>query len=151
MKRTFWIGQSLHTLDSKNRLFIPPKFREALKKESDKFFILTSGLDGCLYLYLPSQWEKILSGSLQSFNLANKEEERAFKRKFFAEATEAPLDVQGRILLPQLLKSYAGIKRNVYIQGVANRIEIWDEDRWKRYYREKVIPSLKKLSRSLEI
>jgi len=147
----WFIGQYLHAIDAKNRLFIPPAFREKLSAEKAKAFIMTTGLDGCLWLFLPSQWENLLSGRVSAISLPDKELERAFKRKFFAEATEASVDPQGRILVPQLLKAYAGLKRNVFVQGANTRIEIWDEARWRHYSRTKIQPSLKKFGKVLEI
>ena len=151
MKAPYFIGQSRYTIDPKSRLFIPSRFREALKEETEKYFILTSGIDGCLYLFLPSRWSNLLETNLQGINLSNKDEERAFKRKFFSEANEVEPDAQGRILIPQFLRAYAEIKKNVVVQGVASRIEIWDERKWNAYYKSKVLPSFKKLSKNLEI
>ena len=85
---TLLIGRYEYVLDGKNRLAIPPKFREALIQEKGSCFYLTSGLEGCLYLFLPSQWRRLLESDLQAFTLPDKQEERAFKRKFFSEATE---------------------------------------------------------------
>ena len=147
----WFIGQYLHSIDAKNRLSIPPSFRDKLHEEKAKGFIMTTGLDGCLWLFLPSQWENLLSGKLAAISLPDKEMERAFKRKFFAEAVEAPVDPQGRVLVPQLLKGYAGLRKNVFVQGANTRIEIWDEATWKRYSKNRIQPSLKKFGKVLEI
>ena len=79
--------------------------------------------------------------------------ERAFKRRFFSEASESPLDSHGRILIPQLLKEYAGLSKNtlVRIHGVGTRIEIWDERVWESYYRNRIRPSLKFFAKKFEI
>lgn len=151
MSLPWFIGQYLHTIDPKNRLFIPPAFREKLAAEKAKGFVLTTGLDECLWLFLPSQWENLLSEKLPAVSLPDKELERAFKRKFFAEATEAPLDGQGRILIPQLLKAQAGLKKSVFVQGANTRIEIWDEVKWKLYSKRKIQPSLSRFGKVLEI
>lgn len=148
---TLLIGRYEYALDPKNRLSVPPKFREALLQEKAGRFYLTSGLEGCLYLFLPSQWNNLLEKDLQAFALPNKEEERAFKRKFFAEATEVELDAAGRILIPQYLKAHAGLKGKVLVQGAGKRVEIWDSARWAAYSRSKVEPAYRKVSRSLEI
>ncbi|MBI4055118.1 MAG: division/cell wall cluster transcriptional repressor MraZ [Elusimicrobia bacterium] len=145
------IGQYRFAIDKKNRLFIPSRFRDALQQEKGHCFILTNGLDGCLYLYLPSHWERLLREKLDSLSVKNKGVERAFKRKFFSEAAETPVDTQGRILVPPLLKEYAGLRRTVYVQGIGTRIEIWDQMRWERYYRRWITPSLKRFARELEI
>lgn len=144
------IGQYLHTIDAKNRLFIPTSFRERLTAEKGESFILTTGLEGCLWLFLPSQWESV-SGKLAAISLADKELERAYKRKFFAEAAEAALDPQGRVLVPQRLKEYAALSKNVFVQGANTRIELWDEARWKQYSKQKIQPSLAKFGKVLEI
>jgi MraZ protein len=148
---TLLIGRYEYTLDPKNRLGIPPKFREALAREKGKALYLTSGLEGCLYLFLPSQWNRLLANDLQAFSLTNKEEERAFKRKFFAEAAEIELDSAGRILIPQYLKKHAQLKGPVFVQGAGQRAEIWDSSRWNSYSRSKVEPAYRKVSKNLEI
>lgn len=145
------IGRYEYALDSKNRLPVPPKFRESLAKERGRVLYLTSGLEGCLYLFLPSQWNRLLENDLQAFALPNKEEERAFKRKFFAEAVEVELDAAGRVLVPQYLKAHAGLKGAVLVQGAGKRAEIWDVARWRTYNKSKVEPAYRKASKSLEI
>ena len=109
------IGRYDYSLDPKNRLAVPPKYRETLAQEKGRSFYLTSGMEGCLYLFLPSQWEKLLAGDLKMFSLPDKEQERAFKRKFFSEAVEVELDAQGRILVPQYLKEHAGLRGGVLV------------------------------------
>ena len=123
------IGRYEYSLDPKNRLGIPPKFREALGAEKGRGLFLTSGLEGCLYLFLPSQWAALLHNDLQAFSLPDKEQERAFKRKFFSEAVEVEPDAQGRVLIPQYLKEHAGLRSDVLVQGAGNRAEIWDAKR----------------------
>jgi division/cell wall cluster transcriptional repressor MraZ len=105
---TLLIGRYEYSLDTKNRLSIPPKFREALQREKGDRLFITSGLEGCLYLFLPSQWNRLLENDLQAFTLPNKEQERAFKRKFFSEATDVELDAAGRALIPAYLTPRAG-------------------------------------------
>ena len=148
---TLLIGRYEYALDSKNRLPVPPKFREALSREKGDRLYLTSGLEGCLYLFLPQQWEKLLANDLQAFSLPNKEQERAFKRKFFAEASDVELDSAGRILVPQYLKAHAGLKSSVLVQGAGRRAEIWDAARWNSYSKSKIEPAYKLVSKSLEI
>src|SRR5579872_5701734 len=134
---TLLIGRYEYSLDPKNRLPVPPKFREALAQEKRSELFLTAGLEGCLYLFLPSQWNKLLENDLQSFSLPNKEQERAFKRKFFSEAVEVGLDSAGRILVPQYLKAHAALKNTVYVQGAGKRAEIWDAGKWSAYNKSK--------------
>lgn len=145
------IGRYEYALDPKNRLAIPPKYREALAQEKGKAFFLTSGMEGCLYLFLPSQWNKLLENDLQAFALPDKEQERAFKRKFFSEATEVEVDSAGRVLVPQYLKAYAGLKSSVLVQGAGKRAEVWDSGRWASYHKTKVEPTYKQVSKSVEI
>lgn len=145
------IGRYEYSLDPKNRLGIPPKYREALAAEKGKTFFLTSGMEGCLYLFLPSQWNKLLENDLQAFALPDKEQERAFKRKFFSEATEVEVDSAGRILVPHYLKSHAALKGAVLVQGAGKRAEIWDSGKWAAYNRLKVTPTYKMVSKSVEI
>ncbi len=145
------IGRYEYSLDPKNRLGIPPKFREALAAEKGRGLFLTSGLEGCLYLFLPSQWAALLHNDLQAFSLPDKEQERAFKRKFFSEAVEVEMDSAGRILVPQYLKAHAGLKNAVLVQGAGKRAEIWDAGRWAAYHRAKIEPAYRKVSKTLEI
>ena len=145
------IGRYEYSLDPKNRLAVPPKYREALAKEKGRSFFLTSGMEGCLYLFLPSQWERLLSDDLRAFSMADKEQERAFKRKFFSEAVEVEVDAQGRVLVPQYLKEHAGLDSTVLVQGAGKRAEIWDAKRWAAYEKSKVAPAYKAIGKSLEI
>ena len=145
------IGRYDYSLDPKNRLAVPPKYRETLAQEKGRSFYLTSGMDGCLYLFLPSQWEKMLADDLKMFSMPDKEQERAFKRKFFSEALEVEPDAQGRILLPQYLKEHAGLRFEVLVQGAGNRAEIWDAKRWAAYDKATVQPAYKKIAKSVEI
>ncbi|HVA66054.1 MAG TPA: division/cell wall cluster transcriptional repressor MraZ [Elusimicrobiota bacterium] len=145
------IGRYEYALDVKNRVGLPPKFREALAQEKAKAVYLTSGLENCLYLFLPSQWSQLLEKDLSAFSLPDKEQERAFKRKFFAEATEAELDSAGRILIPQFLREHARLGKNVLIQGAGKRAEIWDKDKWNSYKKSKVEPAYRLVTKSIEI
>ena len=145
------IGKYEYSLDLKNRLGIPPKYREALQVEKGNRFYLTSGMESCLYLFLPSQWNKLLENDLQAFSLPNKEQERAFKRKFFSEATDVTLDSYGRILVPSYLKSHAKLKAQVYVQGAGTRAVVWDSGLWKTYNKVKVEPAYRKVAKNLEI
>ena len=145
------IGRYDYSLDPKNRLAMPPKYRETLAQEKGRSFYLTSGMDGCLYLFLPAQWEKMLADDLKMFSMPDKEQERAFKRKFFSEAVEVEPDAQGRILVPQYLKEHAGLRFDVLVQGAGNRAEIWDTKRWAAYEKSTIAPTYKKIGKSLEI
>jgi MraZ protein len=140
------LGQFEHGIDDKNRLFLPARFRE---KNEGGLFIMTQGLEQCLFLFPPSAWEA-LAAKLDRLPLANKVEERAFKRTLLAAASEAEVDAQGRILIPQLLKEYAVIRRDAVILGVLHHIEIWAKERWERY-RKKARASFEKAAPHLEL
>lgn len=144
-------GEYQFVLDAKNRVFIPSKFREELKKEKAKNFMITIGLDGCLYLFPPSTWNELLKNNMEIFKLENKEEERAFKRFFFSNASEAEIDEQGRILISNSHKSFAKIKKDVAIIGAGNKIELWAKEAWEDYKERKIKSSIEKFSKMLDI
>lgn len=122
-----FIGEYNHAIDNKNRIIIPSKFREDLGEK----FVLTKGLDGCLYVYDLKEWH-VLEEKLRSLPLTKKDA-RAFVRFFFAGANEACIDKQGRTLIPQNLVEYAGIKKDIVSIGVSTRVEIWSKERWIDY------------------
>lgn len=122
-----FMGEFQHTLDSKGRLIMPAKFREALGAK----FVVTRGLDGCLFGYPMDQWEQ-LEQKLSEMPLAKKDA-RTFVRFFYSAATECEIDKQGRINLPTSLKTHAKLDKNCVVIGVSNRIEIWDETRWEEF------------------
>jgi len=135
-----FFGTYEYTLDPKNRLFLPPEFRAALKQEKASHFMIASGFEDCLYLYLPSQWGALLDSDPESFKSGDKQEVRAFKRFFFGSAGRAPVDGQGRVLLEQRHKAYAGLAKHVTIVGVGNKAEIWDSARWRAYSARQIKP-----------
>lgn len=122
-----FIGEYQHALDSKNRIIVPSKFREGLENS----FVITKGLDGCLYAYPMDEWKK-LEEKLKSLPLTNKDA-RAFVRFFFSGAAEIEIDKQGRALIPQNLLEYAGIVREIVSIGVSTRIELWSKEKWIDY------------------
>lgn len=125
-------GEFLHSIDRKGRLILPAKFREAAKAHFiDKFFV-TRGLDGCLFMLSEEEW-KAQENKFKSISFT-KAESRKFNRLYFSGAVEVSFDTQGRILLPQYLKEFSQIKKDVVIVGVANRIEIWARDKWDEFY-----------------
>lgn len=125
--RNLFIGEYQHALDSKNRIIIPAKFREELGDE----FILTKGLDGCLYAYPMNEW-KVLEEKLKKLPLTNRNA-RAFVRFFFSGANEITIDKQGRALVPQNLLEYASIDKEIVSIGVSTRLEIWSKVKWNEY------------------
>jgi MraZ protein len=122
-----FIGEYQHAVDNKNRMIIPSKFREGLGSK----FVLTKGLDGCLYAYTMEEWS-ILEEKLKKLPLTNKDA-RAFVRFFFSGANEIDIDKQGRALIPQNLLEYAGIVKDIVSIGVSTRIEIWNNEKWDEY------------------
>ena len=120
-----FMGEYNHTVDTKGRLIGPSKFREQLGDE----FVVTKGLDGCLFVYSKSEWENI-EEKFRNVPLTTKDA-RKFARFFFAGAASCEVDKQGRILLPVVLREYAGIEKDVVSVGVFNRVEIWDKDKWQ--------------------
>lgn len=122
-----FIGEYEHALDSKNRIIVPSKFREELGNK----FILTKGLDGCLYAYPLSEWAT-LEEKLKKLPLTSKNA-RAFVRFFFSGANEMETDKQGRALIPQSLLEYAAVKKEIVSIGVSNRVEIWSKESWEEY------------------
>lgn len=121
-------GEYLHTLDGKGRVIIPSRLREGLGER----FVITRGLDHCLFVYPPAEWTR-LEQKLKTLPFTQKDA-RAFNRLFFSGAMELEADKQGRILIPQNLRDYAGINRDVMIIGVSSRVEIWNEESWKEYF-----------------
>jgi len=144
-------GEYSYAMDAKNRVFIPSRFREELHKEDKNYFMVSIGLDRCLYLFLPSKWEELITNNMEIFKAENKEEERAFKRFFFGNAADAQLDEQGRILVPQNQKAYASLKKEILIRGVGNKAEIWDARSWLKYKKEIMEPSFAKFSKIFDL
>ena len=122
-----FIGEFSHNLDSKGRMAIPAKFRQKLTGGA----IITLGLDHCLFVFTNKDWE-ILAQKLIALPLAQANS-RAFSRLMLAGATDVELDKQGRILIPDYLREYAGLKKQAIVAGLYNRIEIWDSEAWKQY------------------
>ncbi len=127
-----WYGEYAHTLDEKDRFILPAKFREKVKTLKKKKLYMTRGLDGCLSLYDEEAWRS-LEEKLKSLSFT-KQQSRSFNRLLFSGACEVNVDSQGRITVPEYLKSFAQIKREIVIIGVADRIEVWDKDVWMNFY-----------------
>ncbi|MCB6366241.1 division/cell wall cluster transcriptional repressor MraZ [Intestinibacillus massiliensis] len=118
-------GEFRHTIDAKGRLFIPAKLRDELGEH----FIITKGLDGCLFVYPEDGWG-VLEDKIRALPLSKS---RSLQRFFFSAATDSELDSQGRTLVPANLREYAGLQKEVTIIGVSGRAEIWDAARWAAY------------------
>lgn len=122
-----FIGEYSHNLDDKGRLAVPKKFRAALSHGA----VITRGLDSCLFLFTREEWEK-LAEKLAALPFAQANT-RAFARLMLAGAMDASLDKQGRIIVPDYLRQYAGIKKSLVVAGLYNRLELWDEKKWQEY------------------
>ncbi|MBP7320430.1 MAG: division/cell wall cluster transcriptional repressor MraZ [Lachnospiraceae bacterium] len=120
-----FMGEYSHTIDSKGRLIVPSKFRESLGDE----FVVTKGLDGCLFVYSQEEWTNI-EEKFKQVSLTTKDA-RKFSRFFFAGAATVEVDKQGRILLPSVLREFAGLEKDIVSVGVLSRIEIWSKDKWQ--------------------
>ena len=119
-----FMGEYNHTIDAKGRLIIPAKFRDALGES----FVVTKGFDGCLYAYDMEEWTK-LEEKMKNLPMSHKDI-RKISRFFLAGATLAEVDKQGRILIPSVLREFAGLEKDVVLVGVLTKIEIWDKDRY---------------------
>lgn len=122
-----FIGEYTYKMDQRKRLAIPVKFRKVLGKKA----VITQGLDSCLFLYPLKEW-KILAEKLSRLPLSQADA-RGFARIMLAGAMSVNLDNLGRILIPDYLKKYAALSKNVVMAGLYNRVEIWDERKWKTY------------------
>jgi MraZ protein len=114
-------------MDKKNRIIIPSKLRDGLGET----FIMTKGLDSCLYIYPKNEWQ-IFEQKLKSLPLTDKNV-RSFVRFFFSGANEMEPDKMGRVLIPQSLLSYAGIEGEVVSVGMMDRVEVWSKEKWEAY------------------
>lgn len=121
------IGEYVHTLDPKKRLSLPAKFR----KEIGKKVVVTRGLDACLFMYPEKAWEKIAK-KLSELPIGQGDT-RALSRFMLSGAVEVEVDAAGRILIPDFLKEFAGLRGKVVLAGVAERVEIWNEKLWEGY------------------
>lgn len=122
-----FIGEYHHNIDVKGRLALPSKFRGALQKGA----VVTKGLDNCLFVYTKEEWKK-LADKLAVLPIS-KANSRAFSRLMLAGAMDVDIDKQGRIVLPDYLRQYAGLAKKTIVAGLYNRMEIWDEDAWEKY------------------
>lgn len=122
-----FLGEYQHTLDAKYRMIMPAKFREALGER----FVITKGLDKCLFVYAEPDFEA-LHEKIKTLPVTD-EAVRRFVRFFFGGATESAPDAGGRVMMPQNLREYASIKKDIVSIGVSNRIEIWGRENWSAY------------------
>jgi transcriptional regulator MraZ len=125
------LGEYEHTLDEKNRLTLPAKFRQAFGEG----VVVTRGMDGCLFVFTRSAWDEFVADRLEGLNTFSREA-RQMNRFIFAGATEAELDKQGRVMVPPALLEHASLGREVVVAGVRDHVEIWDRDAWRKQIEE---------------
>ena len=125
------LGEYAHTIDDKNRLTLPAKFRDSFADGG----VVTRGLDGCLSLYARDDWDTLVAGRLAELDPLS-EETRLMNRYFFSGASEAEPDKQGRIMIPPALLEHARLSREVVVAGVYDHLEIWDRAVWREHLKE---------------
>lgn len=125
-------GEYQHSIDRKGRLILPAKFREVAKANFIEKFYVTRGLDKCLFMFSEEEWRS-QENKLKGLSFT-KQQARTFNRLYFSGASEVAPDRQGRIIIPQYLKDFAGIKREVVIVGISNRVEVWAKAGWESFY-----------------
>ncbi len=136
------IGEYTHTIDEKNRVSLPVKFR----KEVGKKIVVTHGLDNCIFLYSMTEWTNV-AGKLASLGIGQSDT-RGFNRFMLAGAVEIEVDAIGRILIPDFLKKFADLKEKIVFAGVHNRVELWNDNRWSQY-KERIEKQADKLAEKL--
>jgi len=122
-----FIGEYKHNLDDKGRVAVPKKFRSDLRSGA----VVTRGLDSCLFLYTKKEWEK-LAQKLANLPFAQANT-RAFARLMLAGAMDVEVDGQGRVVLPEYLRKFAGLNKEVVVAGLYSRLELWDSEKWAEY------------------
>jgi MraZ protein len=126
-------GEYLHSIDNKNRVIIPARFREPLQEADSQLLYLTKGFEECLFIFPEKEW-KAQENKFKSLPFT-KREYRKFQRIYFAGASQAMPDKQWRILVPDYLKEHGSLSKEIMIVGVSNRIEIWDKVKWEEFYK----------------
>lgn len=129
---TMFIGSFTYSIDAKGRLSIPAKLRKYVKPEAGDVFVMTRGTAQCIELYPYDNWKDLVQGKLEKLNTFNAENAK-FLRMFLQYASEDKLDAQSRLLIPQNLIEYAGIKKDVFVLGAINTIELWDPAKYQEY------------------
>lgn len=125
VKNYMFIGEYRHNIDEKGRLAVPSKFRQALSEG----VVVTRGFDNCLFLYAKEAWEKFIKEKVANLPLG-KSEARALMRRLLGGAMDLEIDKQGRFVIPDYLRQFAGIKKNAVIAGLLDHFEIWNEETW---------------------
>lgn len=125
-------GEYTHGIDNKGRLILPARLREVAKENGIEKFYVTRGLDKCIFMFADQEW-RLQENKFKGLSFT-KQQARHFNRLFFSGAVEVAPDRQGRFIIPDYLKSFAGIKKDAIIIGVANRIEIWETAAWREFF-----------------
>ena len=125
------LGEYEHTIDDKNRLTLPAKFRDAF----DEGLVLSRGIERCLYAYPRDEWAATVESRLRALDPLSREG-RVMQRYFFSGAAEAELDKQGRVMVPSSLSDYAGLGKEVVVAGIRDHLEIWDRASWRAHLDE---------------
>lgn len=141
--RFMLIGEYQHNIDQKGRVAVPSKFRDDLGTQ----FYVTKGLDGCLFVLSEQEWIR-LQDRVRSLPISKA---RGLQRFFFSGAAEVLPDKQGRILIPQQLRDYAGLGKEVTFIGTSNRVEIWDTSKWNAVNAELTQESIAEAMDMLEL
>jgi len=131
-----FFGESTHSLDAKHRVFVPKRFQEALERDESGSLtvVLTRGFERCLFFFSDAHFQAVLKRlELQPFS---GEQTRRMQRLFFANTHRATLDGSGRLVLPEKMRRFAGIEKEVVLVGVADRAEVWDKESWESYEAE---------------
>ncbi len=125
------IGEYIHTIDEKNRVSLPAKFRKILGKK----IIITPGLDNCLFIFTIGEWEKVskILGSSDTDLSFLKRDQRSFNRNMFGQAADVEVDSIGRILIPEFLKDKIKLSGHAALVGVQDRVEVWNDKVWEGY------------------
>lgn len=122
-----FIGEYKHNIDEKGRLAVPSKFKEIFSKG----VVVTRGFDKCLFVYTEKEWQKFVKEKVAKLPLG-KSEARALQRRLLGGAMDSKLDKQGRVVLPDYLRKFASIKKNVIVAGLLDHLEVWDIDAWDK-------------------
>ena len=125
------LGEHEHTIDDKNRLTLPARFREELGAG----VVVTRGLDECLNVFARKEWERLVGRQLDALDPFSREA-REMERYYYSGAVEAEIDRQGRVMIPAPLSTYAKLGREVVVAGVRNRLEVWDREAWRKQREE---------------
>lgn len=146
------IGQYDYTLDAKNRLVVPPRFRELLTQEKASHFVLATGFDECVWMFLPSQWENFMTQfDEQAQGVKDKDSVRHARRQLFSNAEEVAVDDQGRVLVSEKFKVHGGLRKEVVVIGAGKKAEVWDAGRYSSYTSKKAKPAFDKIAKEFTI